>query len=523
MAEFRKKNFNIDRMHLHTPNLMGQPMNLMKLMVDVVVEESLYSPFISGSITILDKAGYFELFPILGEEHLEVLVTSPNDERDLKGFFRIYEASPLVRGDGTVGSTYTLYFASAEYFISRRTKIYDSYMGGHKATLSYIVKNIYSTYIKNTTRGEAHEDYKKDIIVEDTLRQYQILFPNLSPFQAIQMCAQRALSKSRIYKGATFIFYEEMDAFHFESIEGLIDKIPTLILIYSPELNSDADGNTTLTDMQINLEEDSLETQKVDTFEIISNFDVLENIAEGMYSSRLVTYDFERMKYREYDYEYVPQKADKTVLIQKDGQEVETTVKTGKDGGVEVLYDRSKAVNMSGKLCTHNNDNLNHPLQKVHLRSTTLNHDILFDTNQTQAGGFKEPGLIPQGVEESLLQRRSQFRQLENIKVRVNLQQSNTTTKVGDVIEFQMPSEITSEVISGTPPEVHFYYGGKYIVTKTVRNVSGDGGMQTMLELSKNSLDNPMPDFDPAILAKKQIIGDIATKVGNDPSEDGPY
>ena len=33
--------------------------------------------------------------------------------------------------------------------------------------------------------------------------------------------------------------------------------------------------------------------------------------------------------------------------------------------------------------------------------------------------------------------------------------------------------------------------------------------MQTMLELSKNSLDNPMPDFDPAVLAKNQIIGDV--------------
>tara|TARA_B100000686_G_C16798166_1_gene983959 strand:- start:3297 stop:4862 length:1566 start_codon:yes stop_codon:yes gene_type:complete len=509
MPEFRDKKYDIDKLHLHTPNLMGQPMNLMKLMVDVVVEENLYRPFINGSITIMDKGGYFEIFPILGEEYLEIFITSPNDERPLSGFFRVYEASPLVRGEGNPGATFTLYFASVEYFISKRTKIYDSYLGAHKASLSYIVKQVYDNYIKNTVRGEGHEDYKKDIIVEDTLRQYQIMFPNRTPFQAINMCAKRALSKSRIYKGATFVFYEELDAFHFESIEGLVDKVPKLILIYSPNLNADADSKETLGDSQLQLQDDDLQTQKVESFEVVSNFDVLDNIQKGMYSSRLVTYDFERMKYREYDYEYVPQKADKDVLIQKDGQQVATTVKAGKEGDVEVLYDRSKAVNMSGKLCTHNNDNLNHPLQKIHLHSTTLNHDFIFDTNQTQAGGFKEKGIIPSSVEELLLQRFSQFQQLSNIKVRVNLAKSNMAIKVGDVVEFQMPSEIASEVIGSTPPEVHFYYGGKYIVTKTVRNISGPGGMQTMLELSKNSLDNPMPDFDPAVLAKNQIIGDV--------------
>ena len=52
MPEFRDKKYDIDKLHLLTPNLMGQPMNLMKLMVDVVVEENLYRPFINGSITI---------------------------------------------------------------------------------------------------------------------------------------------------------------------------------------------------------------------------------------------------------------------------------------------------------------------------------------------------------------------------------------------------------------------------------------------------------------------------------------
>ena len=133
----------------------------------------------------------------------------------------------------------------------------------------------------------------------------------------------------------------------------------------------------------------------------------------------------------------------------------------------------------------------------------TIGYD--FERNLKQAGGYKEPGIVPDDIEQTKLQRQSQLQQLQNIQVAVQLKTSTTNVKVGDIIKLNMPSETAQEYNANVPPGEHFYYSGNYITSKVSYNLTKEG-LTTELALSKNSLENPMPDFDLSVLSKEQLI-----------------
>lgn len=504
------KGFAIKRMHLHSPNL-STPQSLEGLFTTLNINLDMRVPFINGTITIYDAQGYNELFPILGEELLELEIETKNGRTNkidtFKGLYRIYSMTPQERNSAGVGVAYTLKFVSIEYFINRKIKIYQSFLkrdnlnSSSSLPLSAIVKLIYDQYIKQQML-ELYPDFVKEIEAEQTLRNYQIIFPNMNPYSAILMSARRAISADRLNnKGATYIFFEDFDKFKFVSLESLFAEEPVRTLNFVP--TAIMDPSSTLDPLNL-----------VDQFQVLKTFDVRDNIDEGMYSSKLITYDFERMLIRQFDYEYVPQLDMITREVIIDGEKRKVVKKSISDPNTDTLIDRSKAVNPLGKLCTHNNDNLNHPFQSVHLVSSNMSHDIAFEKNLKESGGYKEKGIEPKQIEEYFLQRHSQLQQLENIKVAVTLKKSDATLRLGNMVDFNIPSETISENKNpNVPPANHFFYGGKYIVSKISHTISmSDEALVTSLELSKNSLDNPMPDFRPEVLQQEDIFNtDVAS------------
>ena len=504
--EQNTKTYTINRMHLHTTNLPGQPVNITSLYQKLTIEENIFKPFIEGSLTIFDGAGYQEIFPIMGEEHLELDIISSFDDflnetpRRIRGLFRIYNVTPMNTIGSQPGKAFTLDFISEQYFQNLRTKVHYSTID-KKQTLSRIVKTIYENYIKFSESNyddDMAAGYRKDIEIENTLRNYQIIFPNVSPYQAILMCAKRSISKDTSKKGASFLFYEEFEKFHFKSLESIQQEPEKFILVYIPNL----DDKTKIDEVYSRNQTADFDFIYIDNYQINRSFDVMENMSQGMYSSKLITHDFERMQYHEYDFEYVP-KLDFTVkTIKRDGKDVRVIKKTNPNSN-DVIVDRSKAV-ARGKLTTTLNDMLNHPDQKVHLTSTTLNHDIVFDVNQSEPGGYEQKGIEPKDIEKYFLQRNSQIQQFDNVKVEVALRNSNTKIKVGDVVKFNLPSDIDPGQM--TVPDTHFYYSGNYVVSKVVHSMSGTEGLATTITICKNGLEHSMPAFNDEV---RKVLGQL--------------
>ena len=369
MAE---KSFVVRKLHLHSPNLV-QSVDLTGLYFKLVLRSDIRTPFLSGTISLYDAAGYSELFPILGEERLEmeieVLDRFVNEVHVIKKMFRIYEMTPQARNNITVGSAYNLHFISYEFFINQRTKIYDSFLkkddvSSQGTKLSSIAEILYKKYIKNKM-SDLYPDYAKDLLTEDTLRNYQIIFPNMNPYKAIIMCANRSLSSDRLNnKGATYLFYEDFDNYYFQSLEKLINTSSIGDFNYTPDV-----GDNYFSASSRNI---------VENYEVKNAFNVRDNLTSGMYSSRMITYDFERMKIKDYNYEYIPQPDTVTEEKLENGKLVTIAKQRSKDPDLEVILDKSKSISPLGKLCTSSNDNLNNPNSVVHLMSTNKDHDVIF-------------------------------------------------------------------------------------------------------------------------------------------------
>ena len=503
MADQNDKSFEIHKMDLHTPNLPGETVPLQALYTSLRIHENLFLPYISGEITLYDAAGYTEIFPIIGEEKIELDISvfdpDQSEPNNIKGIFRVTSISPQKRKEGTRGSMYSLVFVSNEYFVNLRQRIYDSYMTDNsdlQLKLSSIVKIIFDKYIKNKDE-DADPYYIKNIDVEETYKPYQIIFPNLQPYQAILLCARKALSKN--ISGATYLFFETLKSFNFKTLENLIEQDPKLILNYVPTSTLDEKALK-----QVNLQTQTTDIRFIDKFEISKSFDVVDNVSAGMYSSRLITFDFEKHAYREYNYEYVPTHDMRNTVQTLNGKKLQVITKVEKDGSVSLLLDRSKSIT-DNMLCTQNNDNLNHPQQKTHLTSTNLFQDTDFKTNTKQPGGYKEPGIISSDVEKTQLQRSAQLQQLQNIQIKVTLKKSSTSIYVGVTIKLNMPSDAPQEYNPNVPPSEHFYYSGKYVATVVNHNMT-PSGLITELTLAKNALENPMPDFDLSVLSKEKLI-----------------
>ncbi len=471
-------------MLLFSNNFQTNPIDISRLFLNVTFNENIFTPHLAGSISISDQDGWLEALPILGEEHLllDIEPTSitaippplqyPNEA--LKGYFRIYKISPQERGQGK-GSTYSLSFVSTEYFQSQKTKVFQTYK---EKKISSIVQELYDRYIKKNIKSE----YQKEIDIEPTLMLKNYVVPNISAIKALLNLAKEALSeKIENARGAIYVFYETTEKFHFKSLETLMSQKSKRKFLYQPKnMNTEEAGERKL-----------LSEAKfgIDLFTIIHSFDVLQNMRKGMYASKLITYDFERMSYEEHTYNYINPSLTKREQQHLPTGDTVTIESDGIESSINSHVDRGKKMTES-LLCTQNMELLTNSDSNITLQSTDQHQDLYFEKNHTRAGGFKEPGIKPKGIEDWVLQRSSQMQQLRNIQVEVLLSTGDASLHVGDIIELDIPSEI---LIDNSGNMSNKYYSGKYLISVITQVISPSDGFETTLTLLKNSLET-VPD-----------------------------
>lgn len=503
------KQFEYGEVYLSTPNA-DTDIDLTPSWVQLEVTEGIYSPFISGNITILDSGGFQEIIPLIGEETLFINLSTgnfrdntsrsqePTQNKEIKGRYRIYKISEPVKTNNAQSKMYTLFFVSETYFRNKKSRVQRSYQN---RKISEIVKNIYEEFIKEESIVPSPLDaYEKDVNVESTLNFHTFCIPNMSPYEAINMIKRKAISapaqptplnpNPNLNQGATFLFFETMDTFEFVSLEQLMNAQSVQTLLYKPKSTQKTGRGDTL-EMNMNSVED---------YNVVKTFDVLENMEEGMYSSRLITYDITKQQFSEVEYNYLPKKLEKQVKAVNNRQRgltsiVPSNINTNEeraDGEVEDLASHIAP----GKLCSEHMDLLYNPKQKVYLKPTRFNHNIDFQRNTKFAGGPIEKGILPDQIELSFLQRKSQLQQLQNIKIGV-LVRGNSERHPGQMVEFKLPSDRVNENNNPASAEEHLFYSGRFLITSARHvfvNRSGESGTYTThLELSKDSLNTKLP------------------------------
>ena len=513
--------FELQKLTLTSPNKKGY-IDLKAAWSDFNIYEDLFGNYLTGNIQIVDGVGLMEAVPIIGEEtiHIQVktkgivrqrteeVATGPFAGSENEGIinlkFRVVKISDIMRlNEGIL--TYKLSFVSEEAILNLKQKVRKSSLDPSSLEprkISDVVKSLYTQFFK---RGRT----AKKVFVEPTKNITDLIIPNQSPFKAFNFLASRAVSAGKQAVGSNFVFYESVRGFFFISMETLFtgggmgynkaegdngsdtstelvytipkDPVKETYVVQPKRLSAQKNENVNV----------AVEMTAVEQYSFSSNFDVLDNLSQGMYANRLLTHDLVRMKYDTLDFN----------LQKPSGKQTKINEATGGTEVIEMLTQAADKKNFEdvfthlgqGKLATEKQDALGSPDAVISFYPTNFAHDVRFKEDlgsQGVKGGMKSNlNIIPNRVEQWMQSRLVQSQQVNNIKLNIRAP-GLSTRSVGDLIEFKLPTSYLEDRDGVTQSQHHTYLSGYYLITK-LRHHFNKEKYEIEFEAIKDSLKVP--------------------------------
>ena len=250
--------------------------NIIPQIINVQIYEDLFSPFITGSIIVRESLDFANLFPLVGEEIVNLEIATPSLGKKLKGQFFIYKMSDRdTLGDKSV--VFQLHIISRESVIDLNKKISKPFSGK--------VSEIATQILNEPTVGLETD---KNVIVEPTSNSTKYVSNFWSPVQNLNYLCSNALNRN---KSPTYLFFENREGLNFLSLDTL----------YTPEILQTFVNDKYARDNQRggggsikNIDEDFRRIQQI---RIPQTFDYMDRISSGMQASNLILYDFTKKQY----------------------------------------------------------------------------------------------------------------------------------------------------------------------------------------------------------------------------------
>lgn len=276
-------------------------MNVDDLVREIQIYEDIKLHTLSGAMVIEDATGLLDRLPLTGNEVLEFTAHTPgfapNDTEYPRGYdftmetgfpMFIYKIKNIRIGTGK--KYYALEFCSKEKIRDTQRKICKAYEGP--------IHNFVRDVLRNDLKSQ------KNLFFEQTSPVVKYVIPKKSPLDTIDFFGDESISKK--FNNSGFYFFETSDGFHFKSLESMISvesgvaKRPEIEYTNAPKVKSGTTyrqkvGNRTV---KGNME-------KVFDFKVINRYDTYGNIKNGVYASRLVTYDAFTKQFKELDFSYI--------------------------------------------------------------------------------------------------------------------------------------------------------------------------------------------------------------------------
>jgi len=157
-----------------------------------------------------------------------------------------------------------LHFVSDEFIFSEQQKVNQSYT----KTYSDVAINLLTEYL-NVPINLLYGDFQNSIGIKD------IVVPNLKPIEALEWCAKRAVDKS---SSPSFIFFENRLGYNFTTLSSLMSKDIIANINYSPKNLKTENG----------IANEILGARDI---KIISQYDFINNIQNGVFAGKFVGFD----------------------------------------------------------------------------------------------------------------------------------------------------------------------------------------------------------------------------------------
>lgn len=191
-------------------------LDLSNIAQDIVLYESIHSPYMSGNITLSDHLNLLD-FATLGQgEKINIEYSTTGIENKIIFEGLVYSVSEPYRASEHT-SLYTLQFASHPFLYAKRLKHWNAYKN---TTLSNIVKTLF-----DKTYEMVDSEIKKPLKISETDRNRYVLFTGHDTIEAYQLCSRFAGSKDSLFG---YVFYENSKEFRFVPLEELFKTEPVM-------------------------------------------------------------------------------------------------------------------------------------------------------------------------------------------------------------------------------------------------------------------------------------------------------
>ena len=440
-------------------NHTGQRIDIKFIMTELNIYESIYNNAVTGSIVIGDTKNQISRMEIQGLERIAFHLKTPGityrkedviDASEETGEpFHVYKITNRKQVNTGV-IAYTLHFASREFMRNLRTKVSQSYDGKCDRAVIDIM------------RDENYLDSKKKLHVEPTGNSLKFVVPNLNPFDAINMIANKSLPEKS--NGVGYFFYETTGGYYFRSWQNMVTSQGEFHRPYKQNFYSQPVklGDVAKSrDEKTGKAQDKVdrEFQTVEQYQFVNNFhDVAANTALGTYGHRVISHNLFDKSYDIADYHY-HREFGKTPHA--DTLKFTTNQYAIMNGAVD--YDNNKSVS-------------DYAESRVSLQAVTpFMHD-------KDVGRY---GLDVAADGTKTGQKISQYNQIAHGTSLLLTVKGQSQLAAGDLIRFNLVDVNSKSMKMTNPNDPRF--SGDYVITKVRHQVTGDS-YKMVLECAKDSV-----------------------------------
>lgn len=280
---------SIKKLTLFSPN--GKSIELLEYLIEFNLYESIFSPGLSGVLTLGDSRNILKEVPLLGEEILFVDINTPTSASAIRKVFRIFSISDKSYVQDGQSQIYNLHFCSVEIFRDVTRPIYKSFSGNIKN----IVEEIYNDYLKAPRLIDTSDRETKEsnlIFLSSPVNKVNFVSPGWSPIRCINWLSSK--SEANTNKSSSFLFWETNKAFYFGSIDTILSN--KTFASGGKYFYSSALAN------QVKDQQKKLFT--INNISMNKIFDQLGNKLNGYLSSRVLDIDIYNKTFNNYDYDH---------------------------------------------------------------------------------------------------------------------------------------------------------------------------------------------------------------------------
>jgi len=396
----------------------GNIIPLNGLMMQLTLFENIFSPTMSGTITLLDTNSIVLNLPIIGQEYLSFKIKTASlgsEERGIidytENVFSIYKIDTRIMADKT--EAIVLHFTSSEMMRNSRTRVSKSYTNSIDKIVTDVLQN------------ERYLNSKKDLFIEETVGVRKMVAPNNQPFTFVQKLASEAISTES--GSPYFMFYENKDGIHFRSLDSLYAQPVSAEYNTGQFFHQESSGTVVKNILD--------EYSRPISHQIVQSNDMLSNVRGGLLGSNLITYDIFKKSYNKRTFRYFENFPDYSRLSDNP------------------IYNTNAIDEFGNTVDNFTNANIHlHPTSKVGENDAQSYSRLTYRLTNPYS---------PNRIENSLLHRQAKLLELKKGVSLVVEAHGMTNMAIGQIIDFEMLVVGQTHGKSKADP----YYSGKYLIT----------------------------------------------------------